>query len=146
MKTKNPTIVSVSVNRVDPREFEARNIVTWLNTLPIKAVHDQLTFRLNLGAHGDTKQAITKLKSLAAYHFDVTVPGGGLDFMRVYNADGFYFVTYAEYIHPFENALGEPDGDHYNSLINQRYEHVVDAFKSFQFRIESETPFKPAEV
>lgn len=148
MKQTRSPIVSIEVRKVDPRESEARNMIMWLKTLPIKAVHDQLTYRLVLGPMGDNRQAVGRLKQLCLHTLDVTVPGGTLDFMRVtYDAGtNRYQTLYLEYIYPSFDEAGNPEGDCYSALCTQEFEHVVDAFKCFQFRIESEFPFKPAKV
>lgn len=63
------------------------------------------------------------------------------DFLRVRSSDGQYGVTYMEHFPKIEN-----DEEHYSSMCLQIYAHVVDAFRCFQLRIESEQPFKSVRV
>lgn len=140
MKKHNPTIVSVSTRKVDPREAEARNLIMWAKTLPAKAMHQSLAYTLTLA--NDARDAVQRLISLADINFDVTVPGEGVfDFLRVSSQEGQFCVTYMEYF-PEEGD----EGEHYSSMCRQYYPHVVDAFRCFQKRIESDRPSQSVRV
>ena len=140
MKQRNPTIVSVSVRRTDPREAAARNIVMWLKTIPTGAVHNSLLFNLTLANDWD---CVKKLQHLAEHNLDITIPVVTTDFLRVGFEKGWgaYFVTYMEYF-PAEG----PEPDHYSALCTQNFPHVVDVFRALQIRIESGQPSRPAKV
>lgn len=140
MKKRNPTIVSVTARRTDPREADARNIVMWLKTVPTGAVHDSLMLNLTLANDWD---CVKKLQHLANHNLDITIPVVTTDFLRVSSdkVKGNYSVTYMEYFPP-----DGPEPDHYSALCTQDFAHVVDVFRALQIRIESGQPSHPAKV
>lgn len=142
-RTRSP-IVSVVVNKVDPRESEARNLIMWLKTIPVKAIHNPMSHVINL--HNANMRAVDCLLILVEPDFDVTVAGETFDFLRIRKCidpqgKPAYAVTYLEYM-----QASEEHDEHYSSMCLQAYPHVVDAFKCFQFRIESEFPYKSVKV
>lgn len=139
MKKRNPTIVSVTTTKVDPRESDARNMLMWLKSVPITAIHNPTAYLKIVGE--DHRRAVDRLITLADMDFSVTVPGVTKDFLRVRSDEGQFGVTYMEHFPKIEN-----DEEHYSSMCLQIYAHVVDAFRCFQLRIESEQPFKPVRV
>lgn len=141
--TRSP-IVSIEIKRVDPRESEARNLVMWLKTIPSAAIHNPMSHVINL--HNTNMRAVDCLLALAEPDFDVTVPGNTLDFLRVRSFPDVqghptYTVRYME----FMDSTDELD-EHYSSMCLQVYTHVVDAFRCFQMRIESEHPYTSVKV
>lgn len=140
MKKRNPTIVSVSARRTDPREADARNIVMWLKTIPSSALHDSLMVNLTLANDWD---CVKKLEHMAEHNLDITIPVVTTDFLRVsfVKERAMYSVTYMEYFPP-----EGPEPDHYSALCTQEFKHVVDAFRALQIRIESGEPSRPAKV
>lgn len=140
MKKRNPTIVSVTATKVDPRESDARNQIMWLKTIPINAVHNQTAFLKILGE--DHRRAVDRLKTLADMTLCVTVPGETKDFLRVRSHEDGVAVTYMEHFPKIE----ADEEEHYSSMCTQDYKHVVDAYRCFQMRIESDRPSQSVRV
>lgn len=139
MKKRNPTIISVTATKVDPRESDARNMIMWLKSVPITAIHNPTAYLKIVGE--DHRRAVDRLATLAVMDFSVTVPGAAKDFLRVRSNSSQYGVSYMEHFPEIEN-----DEEHYSSMCLQVYPHVVDAFRCFQMRIESERPSQSVRV
>lgn len=139
MKKRNPTIVSVTATKVDPRESQARNMIMWLKTVPTTAIHTLDVIQKIL--KDDGHRAVSRLVQLAEKDFIVTVPGVTKDLLRVREADGDFFVGYLEH-HP----ATEENEEHFCSVCVQAYSNVVDAFRCFQLRLESGQPAKSVRV
>lgn len=144
MKRTNPTIVSVEIKRVDPREAEARNLVMWLKTVPSSAIDPCLATTLAL--HLGEMRAVDRLKSLLVKDLNVVAPNRAPDFLRVKTIEcpagtPLYTVGYMEYF-----AEADDQEEHFSSMCTQHYAHVVDAFKCFQMRLESEHPYKSVRI
>lgn len=140
MKKRNPTIVSVTASKVGPREFEARKLVEWLITTPLGETTDSHPYKKAVQTTLE-RGGIRTLKLLANYGFTARVPGRPKDSLRVGSDGEQWLVGYLEHS-PKTDEIEE----HFISVCIQIYPHVVDAFRCFKMRFESDQPSRPALV
>lgn len=142
-KCQRSAVVSVSCRKIDSREREARELVSWLKTLdPELFIGNPEAVKIL----GKATDSVDILKELVSSDFGLKKFFFDNDHLRVskwsrgrWNMDDDYSTTYMEWF-----PESDHDEQHYESLCSQNFQHVVDAFKALKIRFESIHPANPA--
>ncbi|ARV77043.1 hypothetical protein PHABIO_412 [Pseudomonas phage Phabio] len=135
MKKHKSSVVSVEIRKVDPREFEARELVEWLKSLPVGTERDAAVYQETLSV-SNLRGGVRTLKGLANFLYDLKIKDSQYDFLRVYHDAEQTSVTYMEHFNE-----GAP-GKFFTAVCTQYFDHIVDAFICLKNRYESTQPAK----